>query len=151
MPLTNSLTHDRVKYNTPNVARLQSPMIVKVGPFCRKGLCLVGPFCRKGLSPQGAPPWGAHPLQVAAWPSFRPRLVAGRGVAAKSCSASRTYRNRRLHPEQMCDPWWFALRRNSVIIRSRTWKHFRAGAVRNVVVPGRSSTRFLCPISESFS
>ena len=40
----------------------QSRMIVKVGPFCRKGLrsvgpfcrkglCFVGPFCRKGLSP----------------------------------------------------------------------------------------------------
>ena len=24
-------------------------MVVKAGPFCRKGLCFVGPFCRKGL------------------------------------------------------------------------------------------------------
>ena len=24
--------------------------MVKVGPFCRKGLSYVGPFCRKGLS-----------------------------------------------------------------------------------------------------
>ena len=40
----------------------------------------------------------SHPLHVAAWPSFRPRLVAGRGVAAKSCSASRTCGIRRLHP-----------------------------------------------------
>ena len=68
------------------------------GPFCRKGLSLVGPFCRKGLSPQGEPPWVAHPLHVAAWPFFPSRLVAGRGGAAKSCSASRTYRNRGLHP-----------------------------------------------------
>ena len=45
--------------------------------------------------PYGEPPRVAHPLHVAAWPSFRPRLVAGRGVAAKSCSASRTYRNPR--------------------------------------------------------
>ncbi len=66
---------------------MQSRLVVKVGPFCRKG-----------LSPQGEPLWVAHPFHVAAQPSFRPRLVAGRGVAAKSCSASRTYRNRRLHP-----------------------------------------------------
>jgi len=26
----------------------------------------VGPFCRKGLSPQGEPPWSAHPLPVVA-------------------------------------------------------------------------------------
>ncbi len=71
---------------------VQSRMIVKVGPFCRKG-----------LSPQGEPPWVAHPLHVAARPSFRLRLVAGRGVAAKSCSASRTYRNRRLHPYRWAD------------------------------------------------
>ena len=48
-----------------------------------------------------------HPLHVAAWPSFRPRFVAGRGVAAKSCSASRTYRKRRLprqeRPGQVSD------------------------------------------------
>ncbi len=50
-----------------------------------------GPFCRKGLSPQGELPWVAHLLHVAAWPFFRPRRVAGRGAAAKSCSASRTY------------------------------------------------------------
>ncbi len=35
---------------------VQSLMIVKVGPFCRKG-----------LSPQGELPWEAHPLHVAAW------------------------------------------------------------------------------------
>ena len=45
-----------------------------VGPFCRKGLCLVGPFCRKGLSPSGEPPWVAHQLHVAAWPTIRSRL-----------------------------------------------------------------------------
>ncbi len=39
----------------------------------------VGPFCRKGLSPQGEPPWDAHPLHVAACPFIPPRLVAGRG------------------------------------------------------------------------
>gem|GEM_PF-4064889 len=43
----------------------------------------VGPFCRNGLLPQGEPPRNAHPLHVAALPSFPPRLVAGRGGAAK--------------------------------------------------------------------
>ena len=56
-------------------------MIVKTYPRVQSRLIVkVGPFCRKGLSPQGEPPWGAHPLHVAAWPSFRPRLVAGREV-----------------------------------------------------------------------
>ena len=35
--------------------------------------------CRKGLSLKGEPPWDVHPLHVAAWPFFPPRLVAGRG------------------------------------------------------------------------
>ena len=55
---------------------VQSRAIEKVGSLCRKGLYFVGSFCRKGLSPQSEPPWDAHPLYVAAWPFFLPRLVA---------------------------------------------------------------------------
>lgn len=44
-----------------------------------------------------------HPLHVAAWPCFLRRLVAGRGVAAKSSSVIRTYRNQRRHPSHARD------------------------------------------------
>ena len=40
---------------------------------------------------EGKPPWHARPHHAAALPSFPPRLIAGRGEAAKSCPAGRTY------------------------------------------------------------
>ncbi|MDA1232177.1 MAG: hypothetical protein O2856_15490 [Planctomycetota bacterium] len=47
--------------NAGQPSGVQSRMVVKVSPFCPQGLSL-----------QGEPPWGAHPLHVAAWPSVQP-------------------------------------------------------------------------------
>ena len=56
-----------------------------VGPFCRKGLSYVGPFCRKGLSYVG--PFCRKGLCSLLQPATRPSLIAGQPVAVEWTSA----------------------------------------------------------------